>query len=131
MDVDHARTLLAIVETGSFKEAANKLFLTQSAISARVKALEDLIGKRLLERSKSGVQLTPAGEHFYRHATTLVRVWRQALLEVALSDEHVDHLAVGAQISLWEGFLLKWIAWLQDEHGNIAVNASVGGSSEA
>ena len=130
MDVDHARTLLAIVETGSFKEAANKLFLTQSAISARVKALEDLIGKRLLERSKSGVQLTPAGEHFYRHATTLVRVWRQALLEVALSDEHVDHLAVGAQISLWEGFLLKWIAWLQDEHGNIAVNASVGGSSE-
>ena len=130
MDVDHARTLLAIVETGSFKEAANKLHLTQSAISARVKALEDTIGKRLLERSKHGVQLTPSGEQFYRHATTLVRVWRQALLEVALADEHVDHLAVGAQISLWERFLLKWIAWVQDEHERLAVNASVGGSAE-
>jgi DNA-binding transcriptional LysR family regulator len=129
MDVDHARTLLAIVETGSFKEAANKLHLTQSAISARVKALEDLIGKRLLDRSKNGIQLTPAGVHFYRHATTLVRVWRQALLEVALSDQHVDHLAIGAQISLWEGFLLKWVAWLRSNHADIAVNASVGGSS--
>lgn len=92
------------METGSFKEAANKLNLTQSAISARVKALEDAIGKQLLERSKSGVRLTSAGEHFYRHATTLVRVWRQALLEVALSDRHADHFAIGAQISLWEGF---------------------------
>jgi len=130
MDVDHARTLLAIVETGSFKEAANKLCLTQSAISARVKALEDLIGKRLLERSKSGIQLTPAGEHFYRHAITLVRVWRQALLEVAISDAHVDHLSVGAQISLWEGFLLRWIAWLRDAHAGLAVSASVGASGE-
>ena len=130
MDVDHARTLLAIVETGSFKEAANRLHLTQSAVSARVKALEDLIGKRLLERSKSGIQLTPAGAHFYRHATTLVRVWRQALLEVAISDDHVDHLAVGAQISLWEGFLLKWIAWLRDAHTGLAVSASVGVSGE-
>jgi len=130
MDVDHARTLLAIVETGSFKEAANKLHLTQSAISARMKALEDLIGKRLLERSKSGAQLTPAGEHFYRHATTLVRVWRQALLEVALSDVHVEQLTVGAQISLWEGFLLKWIAALKDNQPQLAVNASVGSSNE-
>jgi DNA-binding transcriptional LysR family regulator len=130
MDVDHARTLLAIVETGSFKEAANKLHLTQSAISARIKALEDTIGKRLLDRSKGGIRLTPAGEHFYRHATTLVRVWRQALLEVALSDQHVDHLTVGAQISLWEGFLLRWIAWLRDNHPTLAVNANVGGSAE-
>lgn len=130
MDVDLARTLLAIVETGSFKEAANRLHLTQSAVSARIKALEDAVGKRLLERSKSGVQLTPSGEHFYRHATTLVRVWRQALLEVALSEEHVDHLTVGAQISLWEGFLLKWIAWLRAARTDLAVSANVGGSVE-
>ena len=130
MDVDLARTLVSIVETGSFKEAANRLHLTQSAISARVKALEDAVGKRLLDRSKSGVQLTPSGEHFYRHATTLVRVWRQALLEVALSEEHVDHLVVGAQISLWEGFLLKWIAKVKETNENLAVSANVGGSVE-
>lgn len=130
MDVDLARTLVAIVETGSFKEAANKLHLTQSAVSARIKILEDVVGKRLLERSKSGVALTPSGEHFYRHATTLVRVWRQALFEVSLSEHHVDHLVVGAQISLWEGFLLKWIAWVREVRSDLAVSASVGGSVE-
>ena len=130
MDVDLARTLVAIVETGSFKEAANKLYLTQSAVSARIKILEDAVGKRLLERSKSGVALTPSGEHFYRHATTLVRVWRQALLEVALSEEHVDQLVVGAQISLWEGFLLKWVAWLREARSDLAISASVGSSVE-
>ena len=64
MDVDLARTLVAIVETGSFKEAANKLYLTQSAVSARIKILEDAVGKRLLERSKSGVALTPSGDAY-------------------------------------------------------------------
>ena len=130
MDVDLARTLLTIVETGSFKEAATRLHLTQSAISARVKALEDAVGKRLLERSRNGVNLTPAGEQFYRHATTLVRVWRHALLDVALAERSVSHLAVGAQTSLWEGFLLKWVSWLQDAHGDVAVTADFGGSAE-
>jgi DNA-binding transcriptional LysR family regulator len=130
MDVDLARTLLAIVEAGSFKEAANKLNLTQSTISARVKTLEEAVGKRLLERSKAGVYLTPPGEHFYRHAVALVRVWRQALLEVAMSDEHTDHLAIGAQISLWEGFLLPWVAWMRDTSTDIAVTASIGASLE-
>lgn len=130
MDVDLARTLLAIVEAGSFKEAAKKLNLTQSTISARVKTLEEAVGKRLLERSKAGVHLTPAGEHFYRHAVALVRVWRHALLEVAMSDEHTDHLAVGAQISLWEGFLLPWVAWMRDTRADLAITASVGSSLE-
>jgi DNA-binding transcriptional LysR family regulator len=130
VDVDHARTLLAIIETGSFKDAAARLNLTQSAISARIKALEDVVGQKLLVRSKSGISLTSAGEHFYRHASTLVRVWRQAMLEMALAEHHVDQLSVGAQLSLWEGFLLKWVAWMQQAHHDRAVNASVGGSLE-
>lgn len=130
MDVDLARTLLAIVEAGSFKGAADKLNLTQSTISARIKTLEYAVGKRLLERSKSGVQLTPAGEHFYRHAVALVRVWRHALLEIATSEKHTDHLAIGGQLSLWEGFLLPWVAGTRDARPELAVTASVGASLE-
>ena len=130
MDVNLARTLLAIVETGSFKDAAAKLNLTQSTISARIKTLESALGKQLLERSKAGVRLTPAGEQFQRHATALVRVWHHALLEVGLADQHSDHFAVGAQISLWEGFLLRWISWMRTHHTGIAVTATVGSSAE-
>lgn len=130
MDVTLARTLIAIVEAGSFKEAAARLNITQSTISARVKSLEQALGKQLLERSKAGIRLTPAGEQFQRHATALVRVWHHALLEVGLADQHSDHFAIGAQISLWEGFLLKWIAWLRSEHSGIAVTARVGASAD-
>jgi LysR family transcriptional regulator, flagellar master operon regulator len=130
MDVNLARTLLAIVETGSFKDAAQKLHVTQSTISARVKTLEIALGKQLLERSKSGVSLTPAGEQFLRHATALVRVWHHALLEVGLADAHSDHFAIGAQISLWEGFLLRWIAWMREAHPRIAITANVGASAD-
>lgn len=130
MDVNLARTLLAIVETGSFKDAAVKLNLTQSTISARIKTLEEALGKQLLERSKAGVRLTPAGEQFLRHATALVRVWHHALLEVGLADQHSDHFAIGAQISLWEGFLLKWVGWMRTAHNQIAVTAQVGSSAE-
>lgn len=129
MDISLARTFLAIVDAGNFKEAADRLSVTQSTVSARIKTLEDLLGRALFERSKAGATLTPAGEQFQRHAIALMRVWRHAQLDVALSDQHSDHLAVGAQISLWEGFLLKWISWLREEQSQIAVTATVGASN--
>lgn len=126
MDVTLARTFLAIAETGSFKEAADRLHVTQSAISMRVKALEDSLGRQLFERSKRGAMLTPAGDQFQRHASAMLRVWQHAQLEISLSEQHTDHLTAGAQISLWEGFLLDWVAWLRAKKKSLAVTATFG-----
>jgi DNA-binding transcriptional LysR family regulator len=52
-----------------------------------------------------------------------VRVWQRAQLEVSLSDQHRDHLAVGAPTGLWQGFLLKWVARLRTDSPDIAVSA--------
>ena len=60
MDVTLAKTFTAIAETGSFKDAADRLNVTQSTVSMRVKALEDVLGRRVFERSKLGARLTPA-----------------------------------------------------------------------
>lgn len=128
MDVVLAKTFLAIAETGSFKAAAERLFVTQSAISMRVKALEEALGRRLFVRSKSGAELTPAGDQFQRHAVALLRVWQHAQLEVSLSEHHVDHLAIGAEISLWEAFLLDWVGWLRSARKTMAVTATYGTS---
>ena len=124
MDVTLAKTFTAIAETGSFKDAADRLNVTQSTVSMRVKALEDVLGRRLFERSKLGARLTPAGEQFQRHAMALLRVWHHAQLEVSLSKHHTDHLTVGAQISLWEGFLLDWVAWLRQYRPDLAITAT-------
>ena len=51
MDVNLARTFLMVAETGSFIDAGRKLNITQSTVSARIKGLEDLLGRELFERS--------------------------------------------------------------------------------
>lgn len=128
MDITLARTYLAIVETGSFVEAAERVHVTQSTVSSRIRNLEQQIGKPLFERSKAGAELTPAGHQFHKHALALVRVWEHAKLEVGLAEEHNDHFAVGGQISLWDGFLLRWIAWMRGAAPNIALSAMMGHS---
>ena len=63
---------------------------------------------------------------FQKHALALVRVWQHAQLEVGLSDQHRDHLSVGAPVALWDGFLIKWIAWMRSNTPDIAVSAYQG-----
>ncbi len=122
MDIILARTFLSVVETGSFIDAAGRLNCTQSTVSTRVKSLEDQLGRPLFERSKSGAALTAAGEQFQKHALALLRVWQQAQREVGLTEAHRDHLSVGAELGLWNGLLLKWIAWLRTTIPDIAVS---------
>ncbi|HTO28821.1 MAG TPA: LysR family transcriptional regulator, partial [Devosia sp.] len=78
MDITLAKTFLAITETGSFVTAAARLNVTQTAVSARVRALEEQLGRRLFVRNKSGARLTPAGERFVKHAINLIQVWDRA-----------------------------------------------------
>ena len=124
MDIALASTFLMVAEAGSFIDAARKLNVTQSTVSARIRVLEELFGRPLFERSKSGATLTGAGEQFQKHALALVRVWQHAQLEVGFSGPYRDHLAVGAHATLWDGFLLGWIAWLRDNIPDIAIYAS-------
>ena len=62
MDINLARTFLMVAETGSFIDAAHRLNITQSTVSARINGLEVLLGRPVFERSKSGADLTAAGE---------------------------------------------------------------------
>ena len=126
MDVDLARTFLAVVETGSFVEAAKRVFVTQSTVSMRIKSLEEQLGKMLFQRSKVGATLTPAGIQFQKHALAMVRVWQQARLEVSLPEGYRAALTVGGQYSLWDGFLLKWLARMRSKSPTIAIRTQVG-----
>lgn len=126
MDIALARTFLMVAETGSFVDAARKLNITQSTVSTRIKGLEGMLGRPLFERSKDGAELTAAGGQFQKHALALVRVWQRAQLEVGHADQHHDHVAVGAPMSLWDGFLLKWISWMRASLPDFAVSATEG-----
>jgi len=128
MDIALAKTFLAVADTGSFVDAAERLHITQSTVSSRIKTLEDLLGRSLFERSKAGAALTPAGQQFHKHALALLRIWEHARLDVRLAETHRDHLSLGAQPSLWDGFLLPWLGWMQTALPDIAVTAMAASS---
>ncbi len=126
MDIDLARTFLAVVETGSFVEAAKRVFVTQSTVSMRIRSLEDQLGKVLFERNKAGATLTAAGSQFQKHALAMVRVWEQARLDVALPEGYHAALTIGGQYSLWDGFLLDWVAAMRTKSPEIAIRTQLG-----
>lgn len=60
---------MAIADTGSFRQAAERLHTTQPALSVAMQKLEATVGTLLLERTSKGVSLTPAGQILYEHAS--------------------------------------------------------------
>ena len=126
MDIDLARTFLAVVDGGSFVEAARRVHVTQSTVSTRIRALEEQLGKPLFERSKAGAGLTQAGAQFHKHAIAMVRVWEQARLEVSLPAGYQAALTVGGQYSLWDGFLMDWLARMRAKAPEIAIRTLSG-----
>lgn len=73
MDIAALQAFLAVAETGSFSRAAERVFLTQPAISKRIAALETGLGTRLFDRIGRRTQLTPAGAALLVRARAILR----------------------------------------------------------
>ena len=125
MDIGLARTFLEVAATGSFVAAAERLHLTQTAVSARIRLLEDQLGRRLFVRNKAGARLTASGERFVAHATTLVQVWERARQHVALPPGIEEGVSVGSEPSLWHPLLADWLIWMHRVCPEIALRAEV------
>jgi len=72
MLLKQARYFVTVVDVNSFTEAAEQLFVSQSAVSQQIKALEEDLGTQLMVREKRKFRLTPAGEYFYRRCKAMV-----------------------------------------------------------
>jgi DNA-binding transcriptional LysR family regulator len=126
LDIELARTFLAIVSAGSFIRAAERLHVSQTTVSARVRTLEDQLRRPLFVRSKAGASLTPAGEQFLRHAPALVQLWERARHQVAVPAGKRAVLAIGCELSLWDPLLLQWLLWMRRSVPDVALRAHVG-----
>ena len=96
MDLNQLRSFYEVTRERSFTRAADKLFLTQPAISLQIKALEEELGESLFERLRRNLRPTPAGEILCGHAQAIfaqVEVARQEI--AALRDEVRGLLAIG------------------------------------
>jgi|TARA_R100000501_G_C2630870_1_gene126517 DNA-binding transcriptional LysR family regulator len=125
VDIAIARTFLEVVKTGSFVGAAANLNLTQTAVSARIRVLEEQLDQPVFIRNKAGAKLTSAGEQFQRFATTLVQVWARAQRAVALPPGRETVVSVGAELSLWSPLLRHWLLWMRRECPEIAIRTQI------
>lgn len=89
----------------SYTHAAQELFLTQSAVSRQIKQLEQQLGLDLFQRSRYGVELTAAGEHYYNNIKTLLSGLEQS------TQDLMTHKGLGGTLRLGvvPTFATRWL----------------------
>ena len=125
MDRSLLSTFLEIMSAGSLLAAAERLHISQTAVTARLHSLEEQLGCRLFVRNRSGARLTPEGERFAPHARQLLTSWEQAQQALREVDVERPKLAVGAETSLWNPLLSRWLAWLNGRPSACRLDARV------
>ncbi|MCB1877383.1 MAG: LysR family transcriptional regulator [Chromatiales bacterium] len=126
MDIEQAKTFLAIAAHGSFLEAAKRLYVTQSTVSARVQNLETELGAQLFVRNRAGASLTTAGKRFLQHAKTLVLTVEQARHDVGLPSRYRATIRIGGRIALWEDFLPRWVGRMRQTAPDVSIRSEIG-----
>lgn len=132
MEFRQLRTFQAIAETRSFTKAAQRVHLTQAAVSAQIKALETETGTPLFARVNKKVFLTEAGETLLHSAQSLLREHDEALFVLAeLSRAERGRLRIGTASTMVSTHPLPAIlAELKREHARAQVTVFRGTSAE-
>nr|WP_193568643.1 HTH-type transcriptional regulator HdfR [Citrobacter sp. NCU1] len=121
------KTFLEVSRTRHFGRAAEALYLTQSAVSFRIRQLENQLGVNLFTRHRNNIRLTAAGEKLLPYAETLMNTWQAARKEVAHTSRH-NEFSIGASASLWECMLNDWLGRLyqsQDPQNSLQFEARI------
>jgi LysR family transcriptional regulator, flagellar master operon regulator len=126
LDIALIRTFLEVASTGSFVNASERLFVTQSAVSLRIQRLEDSLGKSLFTRSKAGAEMTSAGREFERYALSLIKIWEEARQQIGVPEGYTKSLSLAAQYSLWPRLGFRWIDQMQLDLPTLNVRAELG-----
>ena len=121
----------AIVESGSFYLAAEKCYVSQSAISQQLKKMENELGVKLLERHNRTFSLTPAGEHFYQKSLVITSDIEQLIREtkrLATTDHAV--LRLGYYKGYTGNQLTAAVSEFSQNHPTVSINITTGSHEE-
>ncbi len=122
MDLELLRTFLEVARLRNFGRAAEALYLTQAAVSARIKLLETQLDVQLFDRYKRDSRLTPEGNRLVRHAELLLANWRKARQDVTAGGAK-SQLSLGGSLRLWDVMLQPWLHKIRTHHPEIALIA--------
>jgi DNA-binding transcriptional LysR family regulator len=112
MQLDHIETFLDIMESRNFNRTADRLGVTQSTVSTRIRNLEQAIGSELFLRGRAGAEPTAAGRRFEAYARAVLSTWSQARHDVRAFNRFEGTLRVAAQVGMTRSILPGWVETL-------------------
>ncbi len=128
MDVKVFRTFLEVAKEKHFGRAAENLYITQAAVSARIKQLEVFFDTTLFIRDRNAIKLTSAGERLIGYAEVMVTSLQQARFELSLEKGKALQLTIGGTPNIWDAYLQHCLSMVTDTfegYGFIAETLSI------
>lgn len=124
MDLALLDTFLELNRSRHFGRAADALFVTQAAVSSRLKSLEQQLGVTLIDRSRREFRLTRHGLRLVPHAKRMVAAWRLAQQEVAVAESG-EQLVIGGSFRIWDVLMQHGLHDLRRSQPNPAIVAEL------
>ncbi|MBB2483540.1 LysR family transcriptional regulator [Bacillus sp. APMAM] len=128
MEIQQLRAFLSVAQTKNFTKSAEILFISQSTVTMRIKALEQSLGKKLFERDNRQVLLTPAGKDLLAYAKRIVELVNEGERKVSMEETFEDSLVVGSLHSLWDYLLFPIMKEFQAKYPRTALRFITGHS---
>lgn len=119
MNLNALQAFVAIHGEGGFHGAARRLNITQTAVSARIRTLEQAVGSVLFDRGPGGTRLTAAGRQLLPHAEQMLRTWDFVSSDLLGGGRERSSLRLGAQLSVWDALLVDLAVWLEEEREQV------------
>ncbi len=139
MNTDHFKNitlqqmeaLICLAEEGSFSLAAKKMHLTQPALTKSIRNAEDYLGARLVNRSSTGITLTPEGKILYDYARRMIKLRDEAKEKItSLGANTGGNIYIGASTIPATYILPRVLAALRQKNPEITVNIKTADSEE-
>lgn len=116
------RTFLQVTKSGSFRRAAEEMFVTQAAVTIRIKSLESWLGFDVFNRHRRGVELTSRGMRFIDYARNAVDIIEHGREEARRADSYRAHYRYMSQFLLLENFSLDWLNWMKLKAPDVSIS---------
>ncbi|MCH3915327.1 MAG: LysR family transcriptional regulator [Acidaminococcaceae bacterium] len=130
MDFNQLKTFIAVVETGSFSRAGDRLFISQPTVTTQIKLLEQELSQQLLIRSTNGIRTTAAGNKIYDYAKRTLREQQNLLTEFGkLAD--LQQINIAASSIPGQYLLPKIIAAFHKTNPAVRLSLSISDSAKA
>lgn len=123
LDINLLKTFVEVTKTRNFARAAENLYVTSAAVSARIKLLEGQLGVALFIRSRGNMQLTPEAERLLPLAETMINTWSRTIQEVSLQTEMESRVHIGAPATLWILAMEQRLIKIREAMPEIAIRA--------